>query len=77
MRRTPSGHRFPVKIVQVRLERMKNYKLIFTRHGQLFMNITDYSANLTHILTGVQEEFGDEYVVVMADGLEVRDSSGT
>ena len=56
---------------------MENDKPIFTRHGQIFVNITDSSANLTHILTGVREEFGDEYVVVTADGLEVRDSSGT
>ena len=56
---------------------MENDKPIFTRHGQSFVNITDLSANLTHILTGVREEFGDKYVVVTADGLEVRDSLGT
>ena len=56
---------------------MENDKPIFSRQGQIFVNITDSSTNLTHILTGVREEFGDEYVVVTADGLEVRDFSRT
>ena len=56
---------------------MKNNKPNFTRHGQIFVNITDSSAILTHIRTGVREEFGNEYVVVTADGLGVRDSSRT
>lgn len=67
----------PIKIVQVQIERVENHTPLYTRHGQLFVNITDSSANLTHVLTAVCEEFSNNNATTTADGLEVRDSSGT
>ena len=49
----------------------------FERVGQVFVNITEATANLMHVLTAVREDFGEDYVVVTAEGLEVKDSSGT
>ncbi len=75
--RTPSGPGYPLKVVQARILRFDGNKPNFERIGQTFVNITEATANLNHVLTAVREEFGEEYVVTTADGLEVKDSSGT
>ena len=49
----------------------------FKKLGQTFLELTETMANVLHITAAVQWEFGDVYVVVTADGLEVKDSSGT
>ncbi len=75
--RTPSGLGYPLKIVQVRILRYVSGKPVYERVGQAFVHICETTANLLHILTAIREEFGDNYVVTTADGLEVKDSSGT
>ena len=49
----------------------------FPKVGQTFITLTESTANIQHVTTAVKAEFGDEYVLVTADGLEVRDSTGT
>ena len=45
--------------------------------GQMFIEVCERTANVAYILTQIQREFGLDYTVVTADGLEVKDSSGT
>ncbi len=73
----PSGPGYPLKVVQAKIVRFDGSKPNFERIGQTFVNITESTANLNHVLTAVQEEFGEEYVVTTANRLEVKDSSGT
>ncbi len=75
--RTPSGPGYPLKVVQAKIVTFDDSKPNFERIGQTFVNIAESTANLNHVLTAVREEFGEEYVVTTADGLEVKDSPGT
>lgn len=49
----------------------------FEKQDQLFISITDATANQPHILASVREYAGDDFVIVTGDGLEVKESSGT
>ena len=43
-----------------------------------FFSLQEFeSFSVNHVTTAVKAEFGDEYVLVTTDGLEVRDSTGT
>ena len=49
----------------------------FCRVGQMFIPLSESTANIHHVTLAVKAEFGNEYVVVTADSLQVRDSAGT
>jgi len=52
-------------------------KPTFTCLGQTFVELTEFTANVPSILAAVQMEFGNDYVIVTGNGLEVKDSPGT
>lgn len=45
--------------------------------GQTFIELCEKTANVGYVLTQIQRKFRPEYAVITADGLEVKDSSGT
>ena len=51
----------------------------FERHGQAYVMTTDRQAWVDFILCELQAQFDDKasYVLVTADGLEIKDSAGT
>ena len=42
-----------------------------------FVEMTEATANILHVTAAVEREFGEDHVVVTADGLEVKDCAGT
>ena len=69
---------FSLKVIQARITHISNKgRPNFKMEGQTFIELCEKTANVGYVLTQVQREFGSEYAVVTADGLEVKDSSGT
>lgn len=78
---TPAYRRPPmtctVKIVKADFRRLRNGRVDFTPVGQLFVDLTDNSANVDHVLAAVQRHWGSDQTIVTADGLQIEDSAGT
>lgn len=68
---------FNVKVVQASLKWLPNGKPEFKQLGQLFVDITEATANVQHVQSVVQNRWGPDYVLVTADGLRLDDSPGT
>ena len=69
---------FSLKVVQAHITHMNARGCPnFQMQGQTFIEVCEKTANVMYILMQVQRVFGSKYVVVTADGLEVKDSSGT
>ena len=69
---------FSLKVVQAEISSIlgkghPNYEMI----GQMFTTVCERTSNVAYILTQIQREFGQEYVVITADGLEEKNLSGT
>ena len=76
-RRGSNGGGSNLKVVQAEISGFSAGRPEFRRLGQTFIPLSDSTANIHHVTSVVKAEFGDEYVVVTADDLEVRDSAGT
>ena len=73
-----NGGGFSLKVVQAKITHITGKgRPNFEIQGQSFIEVNEKSANVGYIRTKVQQEFGPEYTVVTADGLEVKDSTGT
>ena len=59
------------------MNRGENGKAMFNSMEQIYNDLTEKIASAVTIKSAVQEEWGDAYTVVNADGLEVGDSAGT
>lgn len=69
---------FSLKVVQARITHITSKgRPNFKMEGQTFIELCEKTANVGYVLTQIQREFGPEYAVITADGLEVKDSSGT
>ena len=55
----------------------KGKKPDFETIGQMYVDLTDSTANITHVRGKVQEQWGSEYTIVSTEGLEIEDSSAT
>ena len=66
-----------VKVIQADMVHKENKKVEFHKLGQVFIDVTEGTANINYISSVVQQKFGIDYVVVTADGLKIEDSSGT
>ena len=78
--RTPfakKGSSTNVKIVQAQACKTPGGKLQFTKIGQTFIDVTEHTATVEHITSVIQRKWGEDYVLVTADGLRLEDSSGT
>ena len=65
-----------VKIVQTTTKRLPSGKIEFSGRNQLYIDVTEATANLTYVTLAVQRKWGPEFVIVTADGLKLEDSSG-
>ena len=66
-----------VKIVQAHLSFTSGGKPRFQPVGQMYVPVHETTANVPHVLSAVQQEFGQSYIIVTADGIELQDSPGT
>lgn len=68
---------FNIKVVQASLKWLSNGKPEFKHLGQLFVDITEATANVHYIEGVVQKKWGADHIIVTADGLQLDDSPGT
>ena len=66
-----------MKIVQAHLSFTSGGKPRFQPVGQMYVPVHETTANVPHVLSAVQQEFGQSYIIVTADGIELQDSPGT
>ena len=69
--------RYSLKVVKATISGKAGNKPVFNTLEQIYVDLTDKTASAITIKSAVQEEWGDEYTLVTADGLEVKDSAGT
>lgn len=63
--------------MQAHITEICNNRLNFQKLGQTFVEMSEAPANVLHVTAAAQRMFGEDYVVVTADGLEVKDGPGT
>lgn len=68
---------FNIKVVQASIKWLSNGKPEFHHIGQLFVDITEATANVNYILSVVQRKWGEDHTIVTADGLQLEDCCGT
>ena len=61
---------FNFKVVQASLKWLPNGRPEFKQFGQLFVDITEATANVEHVQSVIQSKWGPEYILVTADGLQ-------
>lgn len=71
------GQGSSVKIVQASFKRLHNGKAEFNQLGQLFIDISETTANVHYISSVIKKQRGANYVLATSDGLPIEDSSGT
>ena len=77
-RKSSGSTSFTLKIIQARVEEISaNGRPTFNKVGQAFVDVEETTANVHYITDMMQEELGPDHVLVTADGLEIKDSSGT
>lgn len=70
---------FSLKIIKARIssKHKGNSKPTFQPLGQMYVDITDSTANLQYIHACIQNQWGDEFTIVTNNGLELEDSPAT
>lgn len=75
--RRASSATFNLKIVRARISHFSGGRPSFEKQGQMFLELSEATANQAFVLDAVQREWGEDFVVVTADGLEISNSPGT
>ena len=52
-------------------------KIEFSQEAQMHLDLTESNANLPHVVKEIKRRWGEEYVIVTVDGLELEDCEGT
>ena len=73
----PKGPTVTVKIIRAKMERSRTGKVECTQEAQLHLDVAESTANVQYVLSEVQQRWGDQYVLVTIDGLELEDCEGT
>ena len=73
----PKGPTVNVKIIRAKMDRLRTGKVEFTQEAQMHVDVTESTANVEYVLNEVQQHWGDQYVLVTVDGLELEDCEGT
>jgi len=74
---TRRGPSFSLKVVKARVQRQGWGKPEFQPTSQTYVELTEATANVEHILGVISSRWGPEYTLVTNDGLEIEDSTAT
>ena len=66
-----------IKIIRAKMDSSRSGKVEFTQEAQMHLDIAESTANVHHIFREVHQRWGEEYVIVTVDGLELEDCEGT
>ena len=73
----PKDPTITVKIIHAKIDRSRTRKVKFTQEAQMHLDITESTVNVQYVLNEVQQRWGDQYVLVTIDGLELEDCERT
>lgn len=68
---------YSLKVVAARFTRTDGGKPQFEKLDQIYVSITEATANQPFILAAIHEHLGDDYIVVTSEVFEVKESNGT
>ena len=71
------GPSVSVKIIRATMESSRTGKTEFFQEAQMHIDITESTANVDYVTKEVQQRWGQNYVVVTGDGLQLEDCEGT
>ena len=66
-----------VKIVRAKMENSRSGKVEFSQEAQMHVDVTESNANVQYITKEVQQRWGEQYILVTNDGLELENCEGT
>ena len=65
-----------VKIIQAKMSKIKG-KPEFNNISLEYVEVTEATANVNYLSNTVQNKWGNDYILVSSDGLQLEDSSAT
>ena len=68
---------FSLELVQGRITDFSKSQPNVQKLGQTFVEMAEATANVLHVTAAAEWEFGEDHVVVTANGMEVKDCAGT
>ncbi len=54
----------------------QNGKVVYTKHSQMLIDLSESTANVNHILNEIHQRWGEDYSIVTVDGLVLEDCEG-
>ena len=66
-----------IKVTKAAMIQSSAGKITFEKEGQLFVEVTEDTATVPYISAAVKREYGDGYILVTTDGLEILDRAAT
>lgn len=71
------GATHTIKVVRATMETSRTGKVEFEQETQMHIDLTENTANVEHVIQEVKQLWGDSYVLVTVDGLQLEDCEGT
>ena len=71
------GPTMSVKVIRATMKSTRAGKVEFLQDAQMHIDVNEKTANLDHVTKEMQQRWGQEYVIVTADGLQLEDCEGT
>ena len=71
------GPTVSVKVIRATMESFRAGKTEFSQEAQMHIDISESTANVEHVTKEVQQRWGEKYIIVTADGLQLEDCEGT
>lgn len=59
------------------MEKSRTGKVEFETETQMYIDLTESTATVEYVIQEVKHRWGDDYVIVTIDGLELGESEGT
>ena len=71
------GATYNLKVVKAEMTKHAKGKVAFQPVNQTYIDLVESTANVEYILTLVQRRWGEDYIIVTNDGLQLEDSPAT
>ncbi len=66
-----------MKILKAEMSTSRTGKVDFEQSAQMHIDVTETTANVCHLLREVHQKWGEGYVLVTLNGLQLEDCEGT
>ena len=76
-RPTNKGQVMSVKVIKATMECLRTGKVEFLQEEQMHIDVSESNANVQFVTNEMQRRWGNNYVIVTTDGLELEDCEGT